>query len=358
MRNLFCVLSAVLGLGLAARAGEAEVTGIKAFCRDGQVFVTWKDAAEGREGAKYRYTLYRSNAPITQATVGKAEAVIRGILNNSCKLVGSDLILKDRLDPKWLTCRLTKGGKNLPMWSGVGVHTLTKAGKGYYAVVATDLALKPLSKVVPGQSATTEPVEEKVAPVQPILQVAAGDRARLKGGKISGKKGLPLYVHLHASCSSKPKMRGTGDYFVYFAPRKELGWRAGQPGVFAIAEEGGEQPRLLLSPRDTMNTPGGMRGRENLWFGLLCKPHWATHPEPRAYPFSEQRVEWIVKWVVKTYGADANRISMGGQSMGAWGTFTIGLKRPDIFAALYPTGPKCHQWMLPGIGKVGSILAP
>jgi hypothetical protein len=59
-------------------------------------------------------------------------------------------------------------------------------------------------------------------------------------------------------------------------------------------------------------------------------------------------VEWILDWVVKRYGADTKRICMGGQSMGAWGTMTIGMKRPDIFAALYPTGPKCHQWMLYG----------
>jgi hypothetical protein len=46
---------------------------------------------------------------------------------------------------------------------------------------------------------------------------------------------------------------------------------------------------------------------------------------------------------------------MGGQSMGAWGTFTIGLKRPEIFAALYPTGPKCHQWIIYGFGALDRV---
>ena len=101
----------VSGLGLAlavtlaasaSRAGEPRVTGIKAFCRDGQVFVTWKDAAEGQAGSKYRYSVYRSDAPITQANLAGAAPVIRGILNNSCKLLGLDLTTKDRLDPaKW-----------------------------------------------------------------------------------------------------------------------------------------------------------------------------------------------------------------------------------------------------------------
>ncbi len=343
-----CVwLSTALGLA-------GEVTGIKAFCRAGQVFVTWKDVAEGEAGTKYRYSVYRSDQPITQANVAQAQPVIQGILSNSCKMLGMDLTTKDRLDPKKPRIRLTDGGERLPLWSGMGVHTVAKDGKGYYAVMATDLALKPLSKVVPGQSATTAPVDEKVAQVGPIRQFSAAELSN-NAGKISGKKGLPLYVQLHASCSSKAWMARSGDYFTYFAPRKELGWRAGQPGVFGLAESGKGVPHLVLAPRDTMNKPSGTRGVENLWFGLLCKPNWSTEKQPRAYPFSEQRVDWIIKWVSGKYGIDPNRICMGGQSMGAWGTFTIGLKRPDIFAALYPTGPKCHQWMLPGIGKVTRI---
>jgi len=343
MYRFTCIVWAILLIQtVSSHAQDIRVTGIRAFYRNGQTFVTWKDVTEGEEGAKYRYILYRSDQPITKKNITKAVPVIRGILNNSCKLVGSDLTLKDRLDPKWPTCKLEEGGEPLPMWTGVGVHTVEKDGRSFYAVVATDLKLKPLSKVVPGESATTTPVEEKVAPVKPIRQIAAEER-KIKVGKITGKKGLPLYVQLHASRSSKPRMPRTGDRFLYFAPEKEMGWRAGQPGVFSLTEGGRGTTRLCLSPRDTMNTPGGRIGRENLWFGLWSKPYWATDPEKRAYPFTERRVEWIIDWVIKTYDADPNRIYAGGQSMGAWGTFSIGLRRPQIFAALYPTGPKCRH---------------
>jgi hypothetical protein len=354
VKNILCALLVAPVLTAASPAGEPGVTGIKAFYRDGQVFVTWKDAAEGEAGAKYRYSVYRSDAAITQENVSKAEPVIRGILNNSCKLMGMDLTAKDRLDPEKPRIRLSDGGERLPMWSGVGVHTVEKDGKGYYAVVATDLDLKPLSKVVPGQSATTQPVEERVAPLRPIRQFAAEERAN-QYGKISGKKGLPLYVQLHASCSSKASMAKTGDYFTYFGPSKEYGWRAGQPGVFGLSESTKGQPHLTLAPRDTMNTPGGARGIENLWVGLLCRPNWSSDPVPRAHPFSAKRVAWVIDWVVREYGADPNRICMGGQSMGAWGTFTIGLMHPEIFAALYPTGPMCHQWKLYGCAGGGRV---
>lgn len=331
-------------------AGEAEpsVSGIRAFCRDGQVFVTWKDAAEGEAGAAYRYTIYRSDIPITQETLAQAEAVIRGILNNSCKLAGMDLAPADRLNPVHPRIRLADGGEPLPLWSGLGVHTVTRDGAGYYAVVATDHGLKPLSRVVPGQSATLEPVAERMGAVQPIRQIAAAGRPN-KAGQIGGKRGLPLYVTLHASCSSKAWLPNSGDCLAYFGPGRDCGWRAGQPGVFALAEQGGEHPRLLLSPRDTMPGPDGRGAIENLWFGLWCRPNWADDQEPRAHPFAERRVDWMLAWTVATHGVDTNRIYLGGQSMGAYGTLNIGLHRPGLFAALYPTGPKCRMNKINGI---------
>ncbi len=337
-------------IATSARAGEIEVTGIKAVCRNGQVFVTWKDVAEGEAGAKYRYSVYRSDGPITQANVGKAEAVIRGIHNNSCKTPGmAYLQKKDRLDPAKPRLKLTADGEQLPLWSGVGVHTVAKDGKGYYAVVATDLELKPLSKVVPGKSATTKSVEEKVAPPQPIRQVPP------RKGEISGEKipkGLPLYVGMHGSCGSKAR-RNT---FAYFSPKKEMGWRAGQPGGFSLSVREGVKTRILLAPRETLTTPAGATGVEGLWFGLWCKPNWATDPEFRAYPISEKRVKWLVDWAVKTYRADPNRVATGGQSMGAYGSMKIGLRRPRMFSAIYPTGPRCRMGKLSGISADGKKL--
>lgn len=144
---IFLVFNCVL-----IRAREIEVKEIHAFHRNGQTFVAWKDVAEGEEGAVYRYSVYRSDVPITQANLSKAECVI-----------------------------------------------------------------------------------------------------------------------LHASCGSSGKLRrDLSNYFLYFAPEKEMDWRAGQPGAFSIREGGREHTRLTVMPRDTMTTPGGRIGRENLWFGLFC----------------------------------------------------------------------------------------
>jgi hypothetical protein len=337
---------------LAPRAGEASVTGIKAFHRHGQTFVTWKDAAEGQAGAAYRYSVYRSDAPITQANLGAAQRVIQGILNNSCKFPGKALKEADRLDPEGPTVRLEEGGELLPVWTGVGVHTATKDGKGYYAVVATDLEFKPLSKIVPGKSATTEPVAEKVAPFQPILQVAAKDRK--SGGGKPFKKGLPMHIVFHASCGSKSWRNGKGDEYLFFAPR--WGYRSGLPGTFNVYSSG---KSISLEPRDTITQPSGKWGRETYWIGYFCKPYWAKDPEPRAHLFTQQRLEWMIDWVVEKYAVDATRIDASGQSMGSWGSMIFGLPRPKIFSVLYPTTTPGHLWKLPALnGSPISLKCP
>ncbi|HMF10994.1 MAG TPA: hypothetical protein VKE94_01775 [Gemmataceae bacterium] len=141
---------------------------IRVTSRYGQTFVSWKDVAAGEEGAKYRYRLYRSDQPITADNIKQAELCFHGVLNNSARLFGTSFTMKDRLDAPKPYSVLEEGGKPLPPWSGLAVHTVRKEGKAYYAVVAVDEKTQAMSRVVPGKSATTEAIEEKVAPIQPI----------------------------------------------------------------------------------------------------------------------------------------------------------------------------------------------
>src|SRR5262245_9684326 len=136
---------AVLVVASSARAADLEVTAIQVVHRHGQTFVTWKDVAEGEAGAKFRYSLYRAELPITEANLEKAELCYHGVLNNSAKLFGFAFNMKDRLDPSKPYAIIEEGGKPLPPWSGLAVHTVQKPGKAYYAIVATDEKFKPVS---------------------------------------------------------------------------------------------------------------------------------------------------------------------------------------------------------------------
>jgi predicted esterase len=340
----FCAL-AVLTVASASRAGELEVTGIQAVHRHGQTFVTWKDVAEGEAGAKYRYSLYRSSQPITAANLDKAELCYHGVLNCSAKLFGHAFYMKDRLDPAKPYAIIEEGGKPLPPWSGLAVHTVQNPGKAYYAVVATDEKFKPVSAIVPGKSATLQAVEEKPGPIQPIKLYDSKERkSYVAQTSITGKKGLPLHVSVHGSQATGGPAGEWGDYYLYFGT-PDMGLRDGMPGVFTVQENRPKDGNfLLLWPRDAIEHPSGRGAFETMWLGYYCIPHGATHKEPRYYRFTENRLLWMIDWSVKRYGADPQRISMGGSSMGGLGSINVGFRHPELFAATYPSTAPFLWW--------------
>ena len=342
---LFCAL---------AGAAEVKVAGINATCRNGQTFVTWKDAAEGEAGQNFRYSVYRSDKPITADNLARAELVMKGVFNNSAALFGRAFWTKDRINPKTPTCVIREGGAPLPVWSGLAVRTVERDARSYYAVLATDLKFNPLGKIVPGESATTGAVEEKVAPIQPIKIYDSQKRGRYwQITRVTGKKGLPLYVSLHASQGSGGGAGANGDYYLYFS-RPKWGYRDGLPGVFSV-EERPKHPiqHLILQSRDAIVTSSGTRAMETFWFGYICVPQWAAHKEPRAYPFTERRMLWVIPWVIEKYGVDPERVYCSGGSMGAWGTMTFALRHPKLFAAIYPNRPRARQRTPRGFVRLG-----
>jgi len=59
---------------------------------------------------------------------------------------------------------------------------------------------------------------------------------------------------------------------------------------------------------------------------------------PEAGP-AEHRVIGTVKWVIKQYGIDENRVYLCGNSMGGSGTLGIGMRHGDVFAAIKANVP-------------------
>jgi len=339
------------------------VHGIKALHRHGQTFVTWADVAEGEAGADFRYSLYRSDKPITQESLAQAELCYSGVFNNSAKMFGMAYNSKDRLDPQKPTMILEEGGTPLPMWSGLAVRTVVANGKSYYAVVATDDKGQTRSQVVPGESATTQALEEQVAPIEPIkIYDSKTYGTYAKQLCITGTKNLPLMVSLHASNATGGMAGAQGDYYIYFGT-PEMGYRDGLPGAFAIEEsrpaDGKGSNTLVLRNRDTIEHPNGKQAMETYWFGYYCTPQGAAPTEARAYPFTENRVLWTIDWVCKVYGVDRNRIYGAGQSMGGWGSTSLLFRHSELFAGLWPTLPRTRQRGLVGIStykKIDDVL--
>ncbi len=324
---------------------DVSVTGIRAVHRHGQTFVTWKDAAEGPAGAEFRYSLYRSTRPIAADSLAAAQLCYHGVLFNSAKLYGSAFTSADRLDPAKPYAILEQGGKPLPRSSGLAVHTVQRPGQAYYAVVATNPQFEQLSAVVPGESATTEPIDERPGPIQPIKLYDSKERAgpAVRNTLITGQQGLPLHLALQGSQAAGGGAGDYGDYYLYFGT-PEMGYRDGLAGVFSISEHRlKEGNRLALQMRDAVEHPLRLRAMESYWFGYHVVPQGASHPEPRVYPYTENQLLWIVDWVVKRYGADPQRVTIGGSSSGAVGSFNVGLRQPDRFAAVFPVSGRVRR---------------
>lgn len=351
LRLLLAVGLVLLAGGAAQPQSEPSATAIRAIHRNGQTFVTWMDAAPGEAGAGFRYALYRADVPITDGNLSDARLVGRGILNNSARRFGEAFRPPARLDPDRPQTILEEGGAPLPLWSGIGVYTVRAAGRGYYAVVTTDGSHKALSRVVPGTNATSAPIEEQPGELRPIRQIDSRARGGAGGqGVISGTAGLPLHLWLHPSASEGGPAGRIGDYYVYFGS-EDMGLRDGMPGVFSVEErreKGGGA--LVVKPRDAIesdNPKGG--GHQSLWFGYYGVPQWSTQREPRAYPFTERRLLWMLAWAQQHYQTDPERVYVSGQSMGGWGTATFALRHPERFAAVFPLLPRFRQHTLPGL---------
>ncbi len=121
------------------------------------------------------------------------------------------------------------------------------------------------------------------------------------------KPRTPLYVVLHSaghdvqSCLECTKKVGNHD--IYRSP----------PEFFA----------LYLDCR---------ANKGDWWWGI--EKNKTTEDGP-----TEKRVVDTVKWVVKEYGLDENRVYLCGNSMGGSGTLGIGLRHGDVFAAVKANVP-------------------
>lgn len=121
------------------------------------------------------------------------------------------------------------------------------------------------------------------------------------------KPNAPLYVVLHSaghdvhSCLACTKQVGNHD--IYHAPAD----------FFA----------LYLDCR---------ANKGDWWWGIN------KYTSPEVSP-TDKRVIDTVKWVVKTYGLDENRVYLAGNSMGGSGTLGIGTRHGDVFAAIKANVP-------------------
>ncbi len=336
-------LSEDAGVGCLVTSSPLTETpsGLAVLHHDGQSFVTWNDRAQSDAGAGYRYRLYRSHTALTSdADLANAEHIARGIFNHSGQLFGGAFNPTQRIDPTKPMSIIAEGGAPLPLWSGLWVANARENGCAYYAVIATDENDIPVESVQPGFNATIEPINERVAPHQPIKVYDSNDRGvSAPSTRITGTQNLPLLVQLHGSQALGGTAGAWGDYYVYFGDRS-MGYQEGLPGIFSVQETHSGPQYLLMQNRDTMVSLTGF-GFETLWYGYVAAPIYGGGRF--AYPYTENRFLFMLPWIISRYSVDLNRVYCTGGSMGAWGTVSFAFRHPEIFAAVFPDRPRFRQ---------------
>ncbi|KKK69448.1 hypothetical protein LCGC14_2933940, partial [marine sediment metagenome] len=177
------------------------MTGVKAFHRSGQTFLTWKeieDIAEGNEDVSWgdmvkkvatcnpmvgivpkwpkreiRYSIYRHSQPITPTNIGQAE-FIHDAMQGS--VYAEDRIARGRKGehgPVYLksgqVLRRVMLEKGKFLSPGTGYHWVTapRSGKAYYAVLTSVNGVENTTQITAANA--VGPLDEKVAQPTPML---------------------------------------------------------------------------------------------------------------------------------------------------------------------------------------------
>ncbi|MBI5396543.1 MAG: prolyl oligopeptidase family serine peptidase [Verrucomicrobia bacterium] len=321
---------ALLALNVAQAAGL--VSELKATARDGQVFLTWKEA-ETPEGATFNVHL--ASSPI--ADVAKAARIAHHVERHSARDWWEDPASFKKGEPhgKPVGFRIQNDGERLDPAGGLFVHTVRKGARGklFFAVTCSDASGKEDTQIVAGENSLRDGVVAEAADIQPIWQGKGAPTASGAG------KGKPLWLNLHA----KGGVVGGMEYLVF--GDETMGWREGLPFKFSARVQGDE---VLVRPTDRVwiNRPhkeagdGGTPAIWTFWFGYNSKIYdRKLMAEGVPTNYTERRNLWILDWVWRHYQPDTNRWYCSGGSMGGCGTVSFAWRHPELFAGLHAHVP-------------------
>lgn len=110
----------------------------------------------------------------------------------------------------------------------------------------------------------------------------------------------------------------------------------------------GGQAYGQIEPWDNNGTYPGGATRQSYWMGYTADDFSGL----RLY--KERHLDMMLAWLEANYPhMSATKRSLGGQSMGAWGTISYGLRRASKFSALYANMPRL-RYGLDGSGAGGN----
>jgi predicted esterase len=359
------VLTTMLAMALVATGASAAATaaasgtvddrpsGLTAFFRSGQTFLTW-DEVDG--DAAYR--IYRSSTPFADEADLTADALVATVGDEtSLDLAASiDRLAADAGDyriPIRVHYSIVDNGPQLSDDTGLFVFTAKQDEIAYYAVTAVVGGVE-VGGVEPGVNALGQGVAEQVGPVVPVRQNDEADYVHwtddvgtsyypamsrapsvpytFRVRRPDGDGPFPLIGVLHGllfQYDTPDSLR----YAKVDADHQDAVHVALDSPVLSAADVEG------LDPIDVAGYPTG-----GGWYGWI-EPG-SSGPNDKI----AQRVLWTLDQVERTEQVDPHRVSLTGESVGAIGSMVLAFTHPDRFAAIHAYVPYLRQ-------RAGSLRA-
>ncbi len=318
-RGIFCLAALIAAAPPASAAQQAS--GLKAFFRAGQTFITWTECG----AAEYR--LYRAPAKITDlkaakliATVAKGSSSYK--LEQTRKVLakiagksgyGERYIIRDNpgADPAGM----------LPADTGLFVYTPHEAGTFHYAVTAVNAGAQ--NTALTDANRLAKGVAEKPEPIGAVLVFKAP--AKDGKGKVVGER--RVYCHWMDAGEWNPVP--DGGYAYNFGvgipagekPRGMIMWMHGYSGYYGL--RGPSFGMVSITPGDPYQT----------WF--------YGHKDAtgkKVVNYTERRMLLTIDFVVRQLNSegikpDTNKVYAFGASMGGTGGNFLGARYGNVFTA-------------------------
>ena len=330
-----------------------QVAGVKAFGRAGQVFITFteiEDLTEGRDRYSWghlikktrgytpdgivpndakgelRYRVYRHDKPITPKTIGQARLLAEivpasGVNTRIVKRIWQGENVPSKLDDQFVAVRLAVEPKRpVPSGTGVYVHTVARAGKAHYAVVA---AINGVENTTDLSGAVAGPIDAKPAPPEPVLQE-----------ETVARKGRPdeLITRRYALWAAPPLSERPLHYRVTMqwypkriAKRAPLEVNHGHSHAYTLQRRQRADAYMLV-PEDGPENP--------LYVGANnCHTTLNSYAQGDWAPWTYRRIARIVEWAKAAYPIDDQHIYAYGSHWGMWY-----LRHPEIYSVFIGWG--------------------
>jgi len=339
---------ALCGLALLAAPAAAGPTEVKAFFREGQTFVTWKERI-GMDS----YRVYRHTAPVTAANLDKARMIAQVPAGSSrfqemwtadgkgtlTPKQGSSDAVAGRIIPRLVIQSVKEGGEAqmLPEHAGLLVWTVKETTPAEYHYAVTAVAGGKEDRAV-GAANMAGPVREVTQPIGAVR----------------------YYVEMGKARQNDEKLVPVRDWYIMWMDVEQ--WNTGYVGCafpFAITrgsfKDGGNAPSAHLDGIGTMSV--FTAGYTNYGCGDFSRngaPTWyfgygehASHERNRdgkkgKYKFKDTirnyvqyRILQTVLWARRKYNITDPRFIINGNSMGASGAIGFALQYPKFVTAIW-----------------------